>query len=139
MESFIDTLKKSNNELLKNESEGIELLRSLRHNASDLKVFLANTVAEIRLRSGETLICTSNNELVQKFSKAKPVGGTPDANKTKIFQNESRNFALTWDLMKNKYASVAGNDWQIMNFIVIRSENVEILHRTINELLKEKP
>ena len=136
MASFIEELKKQNNALLKNEAVGVELFRSLRHTKQDLEKFLKFTVAEILTTSKKIVVCTSNEELVKKFSAIKEEGATLNRVMQVPFKTSPRHSALTWDLVKNKYASIAGNGWQILNFIVIDESNVEILHKAITDLLK---
>ena len=137
MQGFVEKLKESDNDLLKNEAKGIELFRNLKHDKPSLEIFLENSVAEILTSSRKILICTSNEQLVKKFSPNKVVGAPVKQVQNSIFKTSSRHNALTWDLIKNKYASIAGNSWQILNFIVIDESNVEILHRTIEDLLKK--
>lgn len=137
MKDFIEQLKESNNELLKNEAAGIELFRILKHDKSGLDLFLANAVADVLTSSRKRLICTSNEQLVKKFSPNKAVGAPIRRVENSLFKTSSKHNALTWDLIKNKYASIAGDSWQILNFIVIDESNVEILHRAIEDLLKK--
>lgn len=134
---FIQILKESNNLLLKNEAKGIELFKNLKHDKPSLDIFLANTVAELLTSSKKRIICTSNEQLVKKFSPNKVVGAPVRQVENSIFKTSSKHNALTWDLVKNKYASIAGNSWQILNFIVIDESNIDILHRTIEELLRK--
>ena len=136
MESFIEFLKSRNNELLKNEGVGLELFKGLKHNKSSLDIFLKHAVAEILTTSKKRLLCTSNEELVKKFSAIKTEGAPLMKVMRAPFETSPKHNALTWDLLKNKYASIAGNGWQILNFIVIDESNVEILHEAITDLLK---
>lgn len=136
MADFIEQLKESNNELLKNEARGIELFKNLKHDKASLDLFLSNAVAEILTSSRKRLVCTSNEQLVKKFSPNKVVGAPVRQVENSVFKTSSKHNALTWDLIKNKYASIAGNSWQILNFIVIDESNVEMLHRAIEDLLK---
>ena len=137
MQDFIEQLKNSSNELLRNEAEGIELFKNLKHDKESLDFFLANSVAEMLTSSNKLLICTSNEQLVKKFSQAKTFGISISKVKNSIFKTSASHNALTWDLVKNKYASIAGNSWQILNFIVIDEKNIDILHQTIVDLLKK--
>lgn len=136
MESFIEFLKSNNNSLLKNEGAGIELFKGLKHDKNSLDIFLKHAVAEILTTSKKRLLCTSNEELVKKFSAIKTEGAPLLKVMRTPFETSPKHNALTWDLLKNKYASIAGNGWQILNFIVIDESNVEILHEAISDLLK---
>lgn len=136
MDSIIEFLKANNNELLKNEAAGLELFKELRHDKHSLDIFLKHSVAEILTTSKKRLLCTSNEELVKKFSAIKTEGAPLMKVMRAPFETSPKHNALTWDLLKNKYASIAGNGWQILNFIVIDKDNVEILHKAISDLLK---
>ena len=137
MSSIIEELKKSNNALLQNEAKGVELFRGLKHDKQSLDFFLKYVVAEILTTSKKLLLCTSNEELVKKFSAIKQEGVTMKKVMRVPFETSPRHNALTWDLVKNKYASISGNGWTILNFVVIDENNVEILHRAITDLLKK--
>ena len=137
MESLVERLKRSNNALMQNEAEGVELFKNLRHNKQGLDFFLANTIAEILLESKSVLICTSNPMLVSKFIPAKE-NGRPTHPDMDMFKTNPRHNPLTWDLLKNKMASISGNGWQIVNFIIVKDNNVEMLHHLTNELLHRK-
>lgn len=137
MASFIEELKKIDNKLAVNEAVGIQTFKNLNHDKSGLDFFLKHAVAEILTSTKKKLICTSNEELVKKFSAIKEEGATLQRVIRSPFETSARHNALTWDLIKNKYASISGNSWQILNFIVIDESNVEILHKAINDLLKK--
>lgn len=137
MASFIEELKKSNNVLLENEAKGIELFRTLRHNKHDLDTFLKYAIAEILTSSKKLLVCTSNEALVKKFSPIKTIGLTLEKTMRAPFKTSEHHNALTWDLIKNKYASISGNSWQILNFVVIDENNIDILYSAILDLLKK--
>lgn len=136
MNTIIDILKKSNNDLLKNEGFGVDLFKTLKHDKNSLDVFLKHVVAEILTTSKKHLFCTSNEALVKKFSSIKNEGKTMLKAVQVPFRTSPRHNVLTWDLLKNKYASISGNDWQILNFIVVDENNVSILHRAIVALIK---
>lgn len=136
MQSFIELLKRQDNRLLKNEGQGIELFKSLRHTKTDLDKFLQYVVAEIFTSSKKILVCTSNEMLVKKFSPVKQIGNTLNKTIHSPFETSAKYNALTWDLLKNKYASISGDGWRILNFIVIDESNIDILHDVIVELLK---
>lgn len=137
MDSFLDILKKQDNLLLKNESKGIELFNNLKHDKASLKLFLTNTVAEILTTSKKRLICSSNEELVKKFSSAKNKGMVLEKPIIKPFDVSNKYNVLTWDLLKNKYASIAGDKWVILNFILIDKENIDVLYKVIIDLLRK--
>ena len=136
--SIIDILKESNNALLKNEAEGIEMFKGLKHDKASLDFFLSHAVVEILTSSGKDLICTSNEALVKKFAPIKESDAVSIKKPTvSPFKTSANHSVLTWDLLKNKYASIAGNRWQILNFIVIAEDNVEMLHSAIIDILSK--
>ena len=99
--------------------------------------FLKHAVAEILTSSKKILVCTSNEGLVKKFSQVKSFGAVLPKIEQSPFKTSAKHNALTWDLIKNKYASVSDGDWQILNFIAIDEDNVELLHRAISDALKK--
>lgn len=136
MPSIIEELQKYDNALLDSEAKGLELFKGLRHDKQSLDLFLKNAVAEILTTSKKRLLCTSNEELVKKFSVIKTEGAPLLKVMRAPFETSPKHSALTWDLLKNKYASIAGNGWQVLNFIAIDESNVKILHKAITDLLK---
>lgn len=133
---IIEILKENSNKLLKNEAAGIEAFKNLQHTAADLAKLLKHTIVDITIQNGRRYICTANEQLVKKFSVAKPIGNVLEKTKQKAFESKEDNKTLAWDLLKNKYITIMGNRWQIHNFIMVVEENIDILHSTIVDLLR---
>lgn len=133
MDGIIQKLKESNNELLKNESKGIEWFKGLSHTQKDLSTFLRYSVAEILLSDGNTkIVCTMNAPLIKKFVESKQENRSTKPNLAFL---KNPNNSIAWDLVRNNTTVVRGKDWQILNFIVIEESNIDILHKSIEELL----
>ena len=133
MDSIIQILKESNNELLKNESKGIEWFKTLKHTQKDLSTFLRYSVAEVLLSNGNTkIVCTMNAPLIKKFVESKQENRSTKPNLAFL---KNPNNSIAWDLVRNNTTVVRGKDWQILNFIVIEESNIDILHKSIEELL----
>ena len=133
--SIIQILKESNNELLKNEAKGVELFKTLRHTQKDLSTFLRYSIAEILLSNGSSkILCTMNAPLIKKFVESKENRST----KPNLSFLKNPNNTIAWDLVKNNTTVVRGDSWQILNFIVLDESNIDMLHRSIEEILHRK-
>ena len=121
---IIKTLKK----IFPSDDADLSILSSLKHTSEGLSSFLKYTIALIDIGKDRLLICTSWPPLIEMFrpvkrSVAKPV--------TKKF-----NFVLTYDLEKSKFASVSGNDWHIVDFVLIKTDKVDKIFEQLKKQLE---
>ena len=142
--SAIDLMRKSDKKLLLAEAADIERWKGLRHNKSGLEMFLQFNIAEIRFKYKNSsvytkIICTSNTRLinvinaVKKSQKVKMMKTPFDGIRT----NDTTSI-LTYDLSSRTYKTVSLKAWEIMNFISITPDNIELIDNLINQILKAK-
>ena len=81
------------------------------------------------------MLLTSNVELVKRLNRVVPPITPIPTDNDDIFKCKAKNMVLTWNIPFNKFASIHGSKWQIMNFITIKKENVELLHEALNSLI----
>lgn len=72
------------------------------------------------------------------FSKLK------ESEKKKAFKAENRGIRtkepgsiLTFNLLENKYNTIMLDFWEIVNFLTITPDNIEILDKVVNDMLKK--
>lgn len=140
--TIIDTLRKSDNLLLKAEGEDIDKWKKLDHNKSSLELFLTYNLAEIEFygkdKKKHVAICSSNTPLIKVFQAIK------EEDKKKLVKLRSngihtRDMSLvkTWDFKDNKFNSIFLKRWNIVNFINITPDNILLLDKVIRELFKK--
>lgn len=135
MDGFIEKLKSSSNSLIENEAIGLETFKTLRHTEEDLAKFLRYSIAEVLLSNGNTKVfCTACAPLIKKFVLAKNEEEKKPIPNLSFLRNP--NNKIVWDFVKNNTTRIRGKDWQILNFVVVDESNVDILNRTILDLLK---
>lgn len=136
--SILNSIEKYD-KLLTESKEDIEKWGKLKHNKECLELFLANNIAEILFETkdkGEIkMLLTSNVELVKRLNRVVPPITPIPTDNDDIFKCKAKNMVLTWNIPFNKFASIHGSKWQIMNFITIKKENVELLHEALNNLI----
>ena len=145
--NFIKRVKASAPKLFQNQVEEIKKWSRVPHNKTGLELFLANTIAEIwvnpnDLRNRSIRILSSNIDFVKEFTRnsiyriKSPVaivaGGDP-------FKSKKADIVLSWDLVKQHFSTIKGDQWQIMNFIVISKENVLPLWNIVRQLVRTSP
>ena len=140
--TIIDTLRKSDNLLLKAEGEDIDKWKKLDHNKSSLELFLTYNLAEIEFygkdKKKHVAICSSNTPLIKVFQAIK------EEDKKKLVKLRSdgihtRDMSLvkTWDFKDNKFNSIFLKRWNIVNFINITPDNILLLDKVIRDLFKK--
>lgn len=140
--NIIKKLRESDNELQKAEAKDIAKWQKLKHNKSDLELFLNFNIAQIDFITTDgkssSIVGTSNTTLIKIFSLKK------DIDKKKIqylksdgMRTKDSTSVQIWDLVDNKPKTIILKSWQIMNFISITEENILLLDKLIRELLKK--
>ena len=140
---LIKLMRKSGNEMLETEARDLAQWSKLKHNKSDLELFLNFNIAEIQFKTKDnkdsSIIGTANTTLVKVFSAIK------DEDKQKASKLKSSGMRTKdstsvhiWDLVENKMKTMLLNSWSIKNFISITEENILLLDKVLRELLKKK-
>ena len=131
MANFLDKVKDTGNKLLEAELVGLSKWEKLRHTKDDLEFFLNFNIAEIQYLTNEgqqrSIVCTKKQADKQSFTKQSSAG----------IKTKDRSSVDTWDLIANKRKTVSLSSWQIVNFITISPDNILILDKIFNELLKK--
>lgn len=141
-DSVIDRMKASKNKLLVAEGKALSIWGKLSHNKEGLELFLTHNIAEIRFKPGksdkyESLVLTGNNRLIKVYSALKP----EDKKKflASPFAGIRTKDPLTvdaYDLAAGKVKTISLRAWQILNFVTITEENVEVLDALVRECLR---
>lgn len=141
---LIQKMLESKNKLIVAAANDMSLFKGLKHSKKDLETFLMHTIALIRYfpsnkHDFDTVACTSNTRFIKVFSALK------DSQKKKLLTSKNGGLnskdtgsVLSYDLVKNKYCTITLSRWEIVSFIAITEENIEILDKMANELLKRK-
>ena len=142
MANFLDKVKYTGNKLLEAELVGLSKWEKLRHTKEDLELFLNFNIAEIhyltKFGQPRHIVCTSNIPLVNAFNAKKPEDKQEFAKENSAgIKTKERCSVDTWDLIANKRKTVSLSSWQIVNFITISPDNILILDKIFNELLKK--
>ena len=118
--------------------------KELKHDKTGLETFLKYNIALIRFRKKnaatyKTVTCTSNTRFIEVFSKLKS-SEKKEALKSKFdgIKTKDLGSTMTFDLMENKYCTIPLLIWNIVHFISITEDNIEILDGVVNEILKRK-
>ena len=141
---LINEMLKSKNKLIASAANDMSLFNGLKHNKNGLETFLMHTIAYLRYKPLNKhdlvdVICTSNTRFIKVFSALK------DSQKKKLLASKDGGLkskddgsVLSYDLVKSKYCTISLVRWEIVSFIAITEENIEILDKMANELLKRK-
>ena len=142
---LVEQMISSGNATLKAAANDMKLFKGLKHDKEGIETFLMHTIAHIRFKKKNTsatmtdVVCSSNTRFIAVFSQLK----TSQKKKalstkfSKIHTNEP-NSILTFNLETNKYNTIMLDKWEIVSFITIQEDNIELLDRIANELLKRK-
>lgn len=139
---IIKLLRESDNELLKSEARDVARWQKAKHCKGDLETFLNFNVAQIDFLTQDgqdaSVIGTGNTTLVKILSMKK----VDDKQKARSLKSDGMHTrdsksVLIWDLVENKPKTIFLKAWQIMNFISISEDNILLLDRLLNEILKK--
>ena len=141
---LVEQMIASDNPILKAAANDMKLFKGLKHDKEGLETVLKHTISHIRFRPKNhatftDIACSSNTRFISVFQqlkesqKKKALLTKPDGIHTK-----EPDSILTFNLISNKYNTVSLDRWEIVSFIVIQEENIELLDRIANELLKRK-
>ena len=85
------------------------------------------------------IVCTSNTKFIAVFSALK------DSAKKRALHSRANGIAtkdltsvLTFNLIENKYNTIDLSRWEVVAFLTITEDNIEILDKVTNELLKKE-
>lgn len=142
MEDLVEKLLSSGNKVLEAAGKQLPKWKNLEHKKQDLEFFLQFNIAHIRFRPKgamvmQDIVCTSNTTFIEVFSKLKE-SEKKKALKSKnsgIRTNDPKSI-LTFNLLKNSYNTIMLDFWEIVNFLTITPDNIELLDKFVSDFLK---
>lgn len=144
--TFIEILKESGNKFLEKQGEYAEMWSKLKHNKSDLELFLKYNVTELKFKpksissESKTIVCSSNTRLIallhasKKSDREKVLKTVPFSG----IKTKDKNEVLTFNLVDDTYNTVSLKSWELGNFVTLTEDNVELLDIVIKDILKRK-
>ena len=141
---IIKQLAKSGNKLLEAAANDMSQWQQLKHNKQDLELFLQFNLVNLRFKpknkhSMQEIVCTSNTKFIEVFQKLKK-SEKQKALKLKnagIRTNEP-NSVLTYNIITNRYNTIDLFAWEIVNFISMTEDNIEILDDVLNNIMRKQ-
>ena len=145
MTSMLDLVEKmasSGNKVLESAANDFSKWKKLKHNKQDLELFLQFNLVHLRFRpkgksTFKDIVCTSNTRFIKVFSmlresqKKRALSTKFDGIKTK-----DKDSVLTYNLLEGKYNTVDLGWWELVAFITMSEDNIEVLDKVANEMLK---
>lgn len=144
MNDLVEKLAASGNKILEAAANDMSKWSQLRHNKSDLELFLQFNIVHLRYKpknkhSMQDIVCTSNTRFIKVFSEVKK---SQKKEKLKIkndgIRTKDPHSILTYNIIKDTYNTIDLSQWEIINFISMTEENIELLDQVINDLLKKQ-
>jgi hypothetical protein len=141
---IIQQLAKSGNKLLEAAANDMSQWQQLKHNKQDLELFLQFNLVNLRFKpknkhSMQEIVCTSNTRFIEVFSKLKK-SEKQKALKLKNdgIRTKDTNSILTYNIITNKYNTIDLSAWEIVNFISMTEDNIEILDDVLNNIMRKQ-
>jgi hypothetical protein len=141
---IIQQLAKSGNKLLEAAANDMSQWQQLKHNKQDLELFLQFNLVNLRFKpknkhSMQEIVCTSNTKFIEVFSKLKK---SEKQKALKLKNNGIRtnepNSVLTYNIITNRYNTIDLSAWEIVNFISMTEDNIEILDDVLNTIMRKQ-
>lgn len=144
MVDLVEKMAKSGNKVLEAAANDLAKWSKLKHNKQDLELFLQFNLVHLRFRplnhaAMKDIVCTSNTRFIQVFSSLKE-SDKKKALKSKFdgIKTKDNSSVLTYNLLEGKYNTIDLSMWEIASFITMSEDNVEILDKVANEMLKRR-
>ena len=140
--SLVETILNSDNEVLKAAGKDINKWSKLKHNKEDLELFLQFNLAHIKFRPKnavvmQDIVCTSNTTFIGVFSKLKEIDKKKALRlKNSGIRTKDKKSILTYNLLENTYYTLDLDLWEIVTFLTISPDNIELLDKVVNDMLK---
>lgn len=143
MVDLIEKMASSGNKILEAAANNWSKWSKLNHSKIDLEFFLKNNIVHLKFRPKNAvvmkeIVCTSNTRFISVFSALKD-SLKKRALKSKFdgISTKDKTSVLTFNLIDNKYNTIDLTTWEIVAFLTITEDNIEILDKVANELLKK--
>ena len=144
MLDLVEKMANSGNKVLEAAANDFSKWSKLKHSKQDLELFLQYNLAHMRFRpkghaTFKEIVCTSNTRFIEVFSKLK-------ASQKKIalrskydgIRTNDATSVLTYNLIEGKYNIVDLSQWELIAFITMSEDNIELLDKVANEMLKRQ-
>lgn len=144
MVDLVEKLAKSGNEVLEAAAKRINKWKKLKHVKQDLELLLQFNIVHLKWKPAghatfSEIVCTSNTRLIEVFSAIKESDKKKRLKaKNDGIRTQNPNSIMTFSLLDNKYYTINLDDWHIVNFISIDEDNIELLDKFINDILKNR-
>ena len=142
MVDLIEKLAKSGNKVLEAASNDFAKWSKLKHSKKDLEVFLEFNIAHLKFRpknavAMKEIVCTSNTKFISLFSALKASSKKRAlAQQNAGISTKDLSSILTYNLIERKYNTIDLSNWELVSFITISEDNIEIIDKAICEFLK---
>lgn len=142
MKNLVEKLAASGNKILEAAANDMSKWSDLRHNKEDLELFLQFNLVHLRFKpknkhSMQDIVCTSNTRFIKVFSEVKKSQKIKQLNvKIDGIRTKDPSSILTYNIIDAKYNTINLSSWEIINFISMTEENIEILDSVINDILQ---
>lgn len=144
MLDLVEKLANSGNKVLEAAANDFSKWSKLKHNKQDLELFLQYNLVHMKFRPKnhavmKEIVCTSNTRFIKMFSALK-TSEKKHAKSTKFdgIKTKDLSSVLTYNLLEGKYNTIYLDVWEIISFITMSEDNVDILDAVTNEMLKRK-
>lgn len=143
MQDLIEKMSKSGHPLVEAAAKDVSLWSKLKHNKQDLELFLMHNLVHLKFKPKKhavykEIVCTSNTKFIAVFSKLKESQKKKALSSTRydgIFTKDPTS-VMTYSLEDGKYKTIDLSSWEIISFLSITEENIEVLDKVSNEMLK---
>ena len=144
MLDLVEKMASSGNKVLEAAANDIAKWSKLKHDKEGLELFLQYNLTHMRFKprghaTWKEIVCTSNTRFIQVFSalktsqKKKALRSRLDGIKTK-----DKTSVLTYNLLEGKYNTIDLSTWELLSFITMSEDNIELLDKVANEMLKRQ-
>lgn len=83
------------------------------------------------------IVCTSDTQFINVFSKLKSSDKVKALrSKNSGIRTKDQQSILTYNLLENKYNTIMLDLWEIVTFLTISPDNIEVLDQVANDMLK---
>ena len=145
MLDLVEKMANSGNKVLEAAANNLSKWSKLKHNKQDLELFLQYNLVHMRFRPRghavlKDIVCTSNTRFIAVFSALKEAK-KKEALKSKFdgIKTKDPTSVLTYNLAEGKYNTVDLTMWKLVSFITMSEDNIEMLDKVANEMLKRRP
>ena len=140
---LVEKMASSGNKVLEAAANDWSKWSKLTHSKKDLEFFLKNNIVHLKFMpkhatTFKEIVCTSNTRFIAVFSALK------DSMKKRALKSREDGIStkeplstMTFNLVENKYNTIDLSRWEIVAFLTITEDNIELLDKVANELLKK--